>query len=217
MESSIPRDAASGRVRVVVATRNEGKAREFARLLGAGFAVEPLPESVVLPEETGTTFAQNARLKAVAAFSALAGAVSVLADDSGLEVDGLGGQPGVRSARFAGESASDADNVSLLLARMDSSATDRTGRFVCALALAAPKEGGLEPLIVEARGQLDGRIASVPAGSEGFGYDPVFVPDGWSVTLGEAGPREKDSVSHRARAVERLLERLRREGVIDHG
>jgi XTP/dITP diphosphohydrolase len=205
-----PCEPESTRLRVVVATRNDGKAREFGRLLGEGFVAECLPSSVELPEETGETFAENARLKAVGAYRALGRQVAVLADDSGLEVDALSGAPGVRSARFAGHDATDEANVSLLLQRLDG-VRERGARFVCALVLLIPSGGGGEPLAVDAGGELQGRIADEPAGTEGFGYDPVFVPKGWSQTLGQAGPSAKDSVSHRGRAVYALLQALGRQ------
>ncbi len=202
-------------LRLVVATANPGKAREFGRLLGSHFSVEPLPPHVVLPEETGLTFAENARLKAYGAFDSLDGAVAVLADDSGIEVAALGGLPGVRSARFAGEDASDDANVALLLERLGAR-TDREARFVCALALVLPgppPSGGLR----EARGLLPGSVTHHPRGLDGFGYDPVFVPDGWDITLAEADPESKDQVSHRARAVTALLEALRQDGAFADG
>ena len=121
---------------MVVATRNRGKAEEFGRLLGEGISVAPLPDTVRLPEETGATFAENAMLKALGAFAALGGTVPVLADDSGLEVDALGGDPGVRSARYAGDAATDEENVALLLSRLGGRG-ERTARFVCALVLVA--------------------------------------------------------------------------------
>ncbi|MBU2603886.1 MAG: non-canonical purine NTP pyrophosphatase [Actinobacteria bacterium] len=202
-------------MRLVVATANPGKTREFGRLLGSRFSVEPLPSGVVLPEETGVTFAENARLKAYGAFDALGGAVAVLADDSGIEVAALGGLPGVRSARFAGEDASDEANVALLLERLGA-CTDREARFVCALALVLPgppSSGGLR----EAQGLLPGSVTHHPRGLDGFGYDPVFVPNGWDITLAEAGPESKDQISHRGRAVSTLLEALRQEGAFADG
>ncbi|MHB0979297.1 MAG: non-canonical purine NTP pyrophosphatase [Thermoleophilia bacterium] len=202
-------------LRVVLATRNPGKAREFGRLLGPGFRVEPLPDDVEMPEETGVTFAENARLKAVGAYRALEGGAAVLADDSGIEVPALGGAPGVRSARFAGADAGDRRNVALLLERL-APYPDRTARFVCALVLALP--GGTDtPELVETEGVLQGAVAETPLGSGGFGYDPVFRPDGWVLTLGEASGDEKDAVSHRARAVRSLLETLSRRGVVVAG
>lgn len=192
--------------RVVLATRNPGKAREFARLLGPGFRVEPLPPGVASPEETGSTFAENARLKATHAFRALGGTTAVLADDSGIEVAALLGAPGVRSARYAGPAADDAANVALLLERLDGG-LDRAARFVCALVLVLPG-GPAGPEVVEAEGVLDGSVVEEPRGRGGFGYDPVFRPEGWNITVGEASGARKDAVSHRARAVRSLLAAL---------
>ncbi len=193
-----------GEARVVVATKNRGKAEEFGRLLGEGISVAPLPDTVRLPEETGATFAENATLKALGAFAALGGTVPVLADDSGLEVDALGGDPGVRSARYAGDAATDAENVALLLSRLGGRG-DRTARFVCALVLVLPGTEPGGPRIYQGTGTVEGSIARTPAGVGGFGYDPVFVPEGWDMTLAESAPGEKDRVSHRARAVADLL------------
>jgi XTP/dITP diphosphohydrolase len=191
---------------VVLATGNAGKAREFGRLLCEALEVRPMPESVALPEETGETFAANARLKAEAVFHALNGTVAVLADDSGLEVASLGGRPGVMSARFAGEGARDEDNVRRLLTEL-SGRLDREARFVCCLCLVLPGGGS-----VEVAGFTQGTVTEAPRGSDGFGYDPVFQPDGWESTLAEASPEDKDGVSHRGAAARTLLRRLASEG-----
>jgi non-canonical purine NTP pyrophosphatase (RdgB/HAM1 family) len=213
---------------VVLATGNPGKAREFGRLLGEALEVRAMPASVRLPEETGGTFAANARLKAEAVFRALDGGVAVLADDSGLEVDALGGRPGVLSARFAGEQASDTDNVRKLLDEL-SGGQDRAARFVCALCLAMPEEGvssvfapgGVSAVagvvVVEVAGVSKGTITLAPRGTDGFGYDPVFQPEGWDITLAEASPERKDGVSHRGSAARALLQRLADEGTIPRG
>jgi XTP/dITP diphosphohydrolase len=187
---------------LILATANVGKTEEFARLLGSRFQIEPLPYGLELPPETGSTFAQNARLKAGAVFHALRGRAPVLADDSGLEVDSLWGRPGVWSARYAGEGAGDAANVGKLLADLEE-ASERRARFVCELVLLLP--GGRE---FSARGTLEGTIVLSPRGARGFGYDPVFQPVGWEMTLAEAEGREKDAVSHRGDAVRRLLVQL---------
>lgn len=189
-------------LRVVLATGNSGKAQEFARLLGDGFVVEPLPATVSLPEETGLTFADNALVKAGAVAAALGGRVAVLADDSGVAVEALGGRPGVHSARYAGEGAGDDANNQKLLADLAGS-SDRSARFVCALALVLP-DGSL----VTVEGELPGHIVAAPRGARGFGYDPLFQPDGWTVTVAEMDDGQKDAVSHRARAVAALRERL---------
>jgi XTP/dITP diphosphohydrolase len=197
---------------VVLATRNPGKVGEFQRLLGEGFAVLPLDPAVDLPEETGATFAENALLKAWAAFAALGGSVAVLADDSGLVVDALDGRPGVRSARYAGEATGDEQNTAKVLAEVAALGPDvtRAGHFVCALALVLPAVDGGSPEVLEAAGALEGELTPVPRGSGGFGYDPIFRPVGWSRTLAEVGGAEKDEVSHRAAAVAAL--RRRQEG-----
>lgn len=193
-------------MRLVAATRNRGKAEEFGRLLGGGFVLEPLPESVPLPEETGSTFVENATLKARAVFAALAEETAVLADDSGLIALALGDRPGVRSARYAGPSADDAQNVARLLEDL-LGIDDRRARFVCALVLVLPGAG-----LVAVEGSLRGTITTEPRGRLGFGYDPVFVPEGWTHTLAEVPGATKDTVSHRARAVARVLEVLRERG-----
>lgn len=205
---------------MVVATGNPGKAREFGRLLGPSVDVRPMPAAITLPEETGATFRENARIKAESVFVALGGKVAVLADDSGLEVASLGGRPGVLSARFAGEAAVDADNVGLVLEQL-SGQEDRRARFVCALCLALPvdhaRSGGecdseSAPQVVEVEGVSYGTMTAAPRGTGGFGYDPIFQPDGWTATLAEASPEEKDAVSHRGVAARLLLERLREMG-----
>jgi XTP/dITP diphosphohydrolase len=184
---------------LILATANIGKTEEFARLLGSRFQVEPLSPGLKLPPETGSTFAENARLKAGAVFHALGRRAAVLADDSGLEVDSLWGKPGVWSARYAGEGAGDAANIGKLLAELEE-ASERRARFVCELVLLLP--GGRE---LSARGTLEGTIVRSPRGSRGFGYDPVFQPIGWEMTLAEAEAREKDAISHRGDAVRVLL------------
>lgn len=189
-------------LRLVVASKNPGKVREFERLLGEGFVVEPLRASVTLPEETGETFVENALLKARVAAALLGGEVAVLADDSGIVVAALGGLPGVRSARYAGEDAGDQANNRKLLGALTGGG-DRAARYVCALAVVLP--GGEE---VTAEGELTGSIVMEPRGDEGFGYDPLFRPDGWDLTVAEVDGVEKDAVSHRARAVEVLRGRL---------
>jgi XTP/dITP diphosphohydrolase len=192
--------------RVILATGNAGKVREFGRLLGPRVWVEGLPSEITLPEETGRTFAANARLKAQVVAAALGPTVAVLADDSGLEVAALGLRPGIRSARFAGGGASDADNVAKLLTDLEG-CVERDARFVCALCLALPGAGGDQrpDRLVEVEGVLEGEITVAPRGEDGFGYDPVFRPRGWSVTLAEATPAGKDSVSHRGTACRKLL------------
>jgi len=196
-------------LRVVVATGNPGKAREFGRLLGDGFVVEHLPATISLPEETGTTFAENALLKAAVVAEALGGNAAVLADDSGLMVDTLGGRPGVQSARYAGEGAGDDANNRKLLAEL-AGTSEKRAHFVCALALVLP-----DGTLVTAEGGLPGRIVAEPRGTRGFGYDPVFQPDGWTITVAEMEDGQKDAVSHRARAVEALRRQLSDRGLAE--
>jgi XTP/dITP diphosphohydrolase len=200
---------------VVLATGNAGKAREFGRLLGGAVEVKPMPASVVLPAETGATFAANARLKAQAVFRALAGRVAVLADDSGLQVDALGARPGIMSARFAGPMASDEQNVAKLLAQLEG-ISDRSARFVCCLCLVLrDSTGGERKLQLEVEGTTEGTITQEPRGKDGFGYDPVFEPLGWEQTLAEASPDDKDGVSHRGKAARALLRVLAERGLVD--
>lgn len=211
-------------VRLVLATRNAGKVREFGRLLGEMFVVEVLPAEVDMPEETGQTFADNARLKATSVFQALRETTAVLADDSGLEVVALGNRPGVLSARYAGEKATDEDNVLKLLTELEAE-TERAARFVCCLCLILPpstaEQRGMartpKPAMFEVQGVAEGLIERTPRGAYGFGYDPVFRPIGWRETLAEASALQKDQMSHRGAAVRALLEELREHGLVVHG
>jgi XTP/dITP diphosphohydrolase len=187
----------------VLATRNGHKLRELGAML-APHLVEPLPDDIVLPPESGTTFAENALLKAEAA--AQATGRRALADDSGIVVEALGDRPGIYSARYAGEGATDEANLRKLLDEMRGE-HDRRATYVCALALVDPA-GGRE--VFEAR--CDGRLTEAPRGSGGFGYDPAFVPDdhapGDERTMAELSPTEKDEISHRGRAAQALLDWL---------
>jgi XTP/dITP diphosphohydrolase len=194
---------------LVLATGNPGKAREFGRLLGPLFTVEPLPGFVVMPAETEQTFAGNARLKAESVALALGGSAAVLADDSGLQVSRLDGRPGVLSARYAGATATDEMNVTKLLGELGAE-QDRRARFVCCLCMVLPEPlaGRVGARLVEVEGLLDGYVTRSARGDHGFGYDPVFVPDGWSLTLAEADPSDKDMVSHRGAACRALVSRL---------
>lgn len=187
-------------MRLVLATRNEHKVREFAALLD-GVEVVALPAEVVLPPETGATFAANALPKARTA--ALGTGLPAFADDSGIEAAALGGAPGVRSARFAGVGATDAEN----LARLIAEAPPGSGlAYVCAIALVDPATG--EEQVFE--GCCTGTMAAEPRGDGGFGYDPVFVPDdlGDGRTMAELTQPEKDAISHRGRAARALLAHL---------
>lgn len=180
---------------IALATTNVGKARELARLLEV--PVEPL-DGWEAPVEDGATFEANALVKARAARVQAPPGVRVLADDSGLEVPALGGEPGVHSARFGGPGLDDAGRVRHLLERLEG-VQDRRARFVCVLALIEP--GGDETIV---EGVLEGTIATAPRGAGGFGYDPVFVPSGQDRTVAELAPEEKDAISHRGRAARAL-------------
>lgn len=191
--------------RVVLGTRNAGKTRELQILLqGIAARMESLDAypGVILPPEGHESFAENARAKARAVSEALG--VAAIGDDSGLEVDALGGEPGIRSARYAGELAGDAANNALLLERLAGVPPERrTARFRCVLALEAPGEPGA---LVE--GVCEGAIAEAPRGTGGFGYDPLFVPNGEARTFAELPSRAKDTISHRARAAAALRQAL---------
>ena len=188
-----------GRLKVVLASTNEGKLREL-RALFPEWDIEPLAADY--PDETGETFYDNARAKAEFARALVARDVSVMGEDSGLEVDALGGRPGIRSARFAGADAGDDENVQLLLRELDGVPDDaRSARYVSELVL-LPSEDEEEK---RGTGTLEGRIATERRGSEGFGYDPVFVPAGQEGTVAELGDAWKRENSHRARAARSLL------------
>lgn len=189
---------------VYCATTNRGKLREFQDASGdIEIAVLPAIETIPPPEETGITFEDNAALKAVY-YSRFAPGL-VIADDSGLAVDALGGQPGVRSARFAGPGANDAANNSLLLDLLRG-VEQRTARFLCVIALAQDGQ-----LVKTFQGVVEGRIIDTPRGDQGFGYDPIFLYPPANRTLAEIGTSEKFNLSHRGEAVRRLLDYLRTE------
>ncbi|MEY2488131.1 MAG: XTP/dITP diphosphohydrolase [Verrucomicrobiota bacterium] len=185
---------------LLLATRNSHKTREFAEILGAGFDIYDLAAAMELPvvEETGLTFEANAILKAVETskhFPEL-----IVADDSGLEVDALDGAPGIYSARYAGERATDSANVAKLLAALARCGpASHSARFRCALALA---QGG--KLLKTFDGVVEGTIVAAPRGQAGFGYDPVFQPRGFDQTFGELSSAEKNRISHRAEAIRSL-------------
>jgi XTP/dITP diphosphohydrolase len=188
-------------VKLVLATRNAHKVRELAALL-EGHDVVALPDDIELPPETGETFAANALPKARAA-AAATGEVA-FGDDSGIESAALGGAPGVRSARFAGLEASDADNLALLVERAPPGSALA---YVCVIALVDPRTG--EESLFE--GRCTGTMADAPRGTRGFGYDPIFIPDDRDDgrTMAELTPDEKDAISHRGRAARALLGHLR--------
>lgn len=186
-------------MKVVLATTNAGKVREVRAILsGSGIEVDAVP-LFIGDEEHGVTYLENALAKAMAV-RRLTGR-PVLAEDSGLEVDALGGLPGVRSARFAGPAATDATNNAKLL-RLLEGVPDRTARYrSVAVLLGSSSE-------VVGEGTYAGRVAQEPRGAGGFGYDPVFVPDSETRTVAELSPEEKDAISHRGRALRQLVERL---------
>ena len=190
---------------LVIASHNPGKLREIADLLEPfGMTVTSAGDlGLAEPEETGATFAENAALKARAA--ARSAGRPALADDSGLAVHALGGQPGIHSARWAGPdkdfgAAMARVERELAAARARGGADDRRAAFVCALCLADP-EGGERSF----EGRIEGRLVWPPRGGRGFGYDPIFVPEGFEITFGEMEPAEKHRISHRARAFAQLV------------
>ncbi len=189
-------------IELLFATRNANKTAEIRKILGPQFQVNDLADHPEIPHiaESGTTFQENAILKAVAVSKRMPG--FVIADDSGLEVEALGGAPGIHSARYAGMNATDQEKTDKLLeelTRVGATKNARRARFRCVLALACKGNvlGAFE-------GIIKGQIADRPRGSHGFGYDPIFMPEGFQQTFGELAPAEKNQLSHRARALERL-------------
>ncbi len=191
--------------KILLATANRGKIKEIKHILeGLDLEIVTLDDypGLSLPPEEGATFRENALIKARGA--ALKTGVAVLADDSGLEVDFLGGRPGIRSARYAGAGASDKENWLKLLKELEGVPEEkRRARFRCAVALVWP-DGGEEVF----EGSFEGVILGEPRGGHGFGYDPVFFVPGMGKTAAELTPNEKNSVSHRAKALEKLKNRL---------
>ena len=185
-------------MRLLLATRNDHKLREFARLL-ATVELDPLPDGIPSPAEDGGTYAANALIKARAAAQATGRAA--IADDSGIEAAALDGEPGVRTARYAGADATDGEN----LAKLADEAPVGSGlRYVCVIAHVEPD--GTEHLF---EGTTTGTVAAATAGSGGFGYDPIFVPDGDTRTMAELSDAEKDAISHRGRAARAFEDWLR--------
>lgn len=195
-------------IKLLVATGNAHKTEEISAILGNGYEVADLKSHPSLPsvEETGTTFLENATLKAVEISRQVPGLV--LSDDSGLEVDALGGAPGVYSARYAGEDGNDELNNEKLLRELGNTPnSERGGRFRCVMALAENGE-----LLAHFDGSVEGRIISERHGSGGFGYDPLFVPAGHEQSFAELGEAVKNTLSHRARAMEKVSAWLRERG-----
>ena len=190
-------------MKLVLATRNPGKVRELGKMLSDRCTIELLsmkdfPEAPEIIED-GATYRDNAKKKAihVAEYTGF----QALADDSGLEVDALDGAPGVHSARYAGSGASDADRIAKLLAAIkDAPDGERTARFKCAVAIAQPKSR--TDVVI---GVCEGSIIREPRGTEGFGYDPIFVPQGYDLTFAELGENVKNRISHRAKALKMAL------------
>lgn len=195
-------EPSEGNPTVVVATRNEHKLRELAELLPE-LELELLPEGIELPPEEGDSFSANALVKAHAAHAATGR--PAIADDSGIEAAALNGEPGIRSARYAGEGASDEENLAKLLHDVNEAGGDRRVAYVCALAYV--NAGGDEGLF---EGRCEGRLAEHPRGSGGFGYDPAFLPDQVpdGRTMAELSPPEKNAISHRGRAARMLAPHL---------
>lgn len=185
-------------IRIVLASRNEGKLLELRRILGSGFELVALPVTAPEVDETGATFEENALLKAHSA--ARATGLPAVADDSGLAVDALNGMPGVLSARWSGRHGDDEANLRLVLGQVAGVPDERLGAaFVCAAAVALPD--GSERVV---RDQVRGRLIREKRGTNGFGYDPIFVPEGEDRTTAEMGAEEKDAISHRGRAFRSL-------------
>jgi len=194
-------------IELLVATRNKHKTREIQHILGPAFMVRDLADTAI-PQicEHGTSFEENAKLKALAASKHLP--ALVIADDSGLEVDALGGAPGIYSARYAGANATSRDKIDKLLrelARVRAIGDGRLARFRCVVALARNGD-----LLGTFEGTVEGRIADEARGDAGFGYDPIFVPDGFEQTFGELTTEVKNTISHRGKAIRALALRVRR-------
>ncbi len=193
---------------LLIATKNVGKIKELEKLLAdLPVRLKSLNEfpNIIEPEETGATFSENACLKATS-YALQTGLIS-LADDSGLEVEALNGAPGVYSARYAEENATDTEKIEKLLKEVkETNDKNRRARFVCAMAI-ADETGEIEFI---AEGICNGRIALTESGTGGFGYDPIFIPDGFSETFGELSVDIKQQISHRARASFKIIQYLRR-------
>ena len=189
-------------MQLIVATRNAHKTREIEQIFGSALAVRDLTAHPEISEitESGTSFEENAKLKAIAVSRKLPGLV--IADDSGLEVDALGGAPGIQSARYAGANASDTERIAKLLRQL-AKGDQRRARFRCILAVA--RDGHV---LATFEGVVEGKIAERPRGSHGFGYDPIFIPNGFEQTFAELPVDMKNNISHRAKAIRKLQARL---------
>lgn len=196
---------------VWIGTTNKGKLNELASLFGKEFpqiaikSLSDLPASYSQPPENGTTFLENARIKA-RSLKAMQPGKWVLAEDSGIEVFGLNGLPGIHSARYAGAKAADSENIAKLLKMMQiRNVTDRSARFICVVVAYDP--AGEE---YQLTGELKGQIAKLPAGNLGFGYDPIFIAEGQTQTLAQLGPGFKLQTSHRSQAARQLIPLLQK-------
>ena len=192
-------------MKLLLASRNPHKTREFRELLGKEFLIDDLKSfpKIKIAEETGNTFVENAALKAVSASKHQDS--FTIADDSGLEVDALAGAPGIYSARYAGEKATDHENVEKLLKELRAGNKERSARFRCVIALATNGK-----LLGTFEGAVEGVIVDRPRGTNGFGYDPVFQPNGFERTFAEMAAESKNEISHRAKAIAVLRETLRK-------
>ena len=193
-------------MQLIVATRNAHKTREIEQIFGSGLTVRDLTAHPDISEitESGTSFEENAKLKAIAVSKKVPGLV--IADDSGLEVDALGGAPGIQSARYAGVNANDKEKIAKLLslvANMEAKSDQRRARFRCVLAVARDGQ-----VLATFEGVVDGKIAERPCGSHGFGYDPIFIPNGFEETFAELPKEVKNNISHRAKAIRKLQAEL---------
>ena len=189
-------------MKIIAATKNKNKIKEFGEIL-KGFEIISQEEAGVDidVEETGTTFEENSLLKAAAIYKATG--IPAIADDSGLEVDALGGEPGIYSARYGGEGLSDEERVELLLKNMkDIPKEERGARFVCAITLVS------DDGVITARGECEGEINYAPIGENGFGYDPVFYVEKFGKTTAELLPEEKNAISHRGKALREFVKKL---------
>jgi XTP/dITP diphosphohydrolase len=197
-------------MRVVLASSNKGKLRELSALL-APLGYDVVTQNLLgieTPPETGDTFAANALLKA--RHAAAVSNLPALADDSGIEVDALNGRPGIYSARYAGEGASDEDNLLQMLAEMhDVPESKRTARYQCVIAFVSTAD---DPSPILAKGTWEGTLISHPRGLGGFGYDPICIPSGFGRTAAELDPGEKNSLSHRGQALRALITQLQSRG-----
>src|SRR6267378_215015 len=190
-------------MQLIVATRNT---REIEQILGSDLAARDLTAHPEISEitESGTSFEENAKLKAITVSKKLRGLV--IADDSGLEVEALGGAPGIHSARYAGANANDKEKIAKLLrqlAKVDAKSERRRARFCCVLAVA--RDGRILAMV---EGVVEGKITERPRGSHGFGYDPLFIPDGFEETFAELPEELKNNISHRANAIRKLQAKL---------